>query len=56
MVSVVLDSLADGMTVREILKEYPKLTKPDIQAAIEYAATVTREEILPYTAFHRIQS
>jgi uncharacterized protein (DUF433 family) len=45
MVSVVLDSLASGMTEEEILKEYPALTPKDIKAAIQYAALLAREEV-----------
>ena len=32
-------SLADGMTLAEILVEYPQLTPKDIRAALAYAAT-----------------
>ncbi len=34
----VLDYLAGGMTVEEILDDFPELTREDIQAAIAYAA------------------
>ena len=48
MISVVLDNLADGLSLEEILEEYPPLTVEDIRAAISYAAALTREEeILP---------
>jgi len=43
MVSVILDNLADGISVEEILKSYPSLHIEDIQAAIAYAAELTRE-------------
>ena len=46
-VSVVLDNIADGATPDEIIAEYPSLSKEDIQAAIAYAAELTRERILP---------
>lgn len=46
MVSVILDNLAAGLTAKEIVDEYPPLTLPDIQAAIAYAAELTREEEL----------
>ena len=36
--SLILDFLADGMTNEEVLAEYPRLAKEDIQAAIAYAA------------------
>jgi uncharacterized protein (DUF433 family) len=46
MVSVVLDNLAAGVTVSEILKSYPSLTKEAIQAAIAYAAELARERVV----------
>ena len=48
MVSVILDNLAEGLPVEEIVREYPPLTSADVRAAIAYAATLAREEeILP---------
>ncbi|MGB8656874.1 MAG: DUF433 domain-containing protein [Candidatus Zixiibacteriota bacterium] len=37
-VSLLLDFLASGMTIDEILAEYPQLTVEDIHAAIAYGA------------------
>lgn len=34
----VLHMLAEGMTFEEILEDYPKLTKEDIQACLAFAA------------------
>jgi len=42
-VSLLLDFLASGMTVEEILDEYPQLTVEDIHAAIAYGAEMSRE-------------
>ena len=42
-VSLVLDLMANGMSVDDIIKEYPQLTKDDIFAAIAYAAEMSRE-------------
>jgi uncharacterized protein (DUF433 family) len=50
MVSVVLDNLADGLDVQEIIKSYPSLTKEAIQAAINYAAELTRERYITVAA------
>jgi len=47
MVSVILDNLAVGVSPEEILKSYPSLNFEDIQAAIAYAAELTRERIIP---------
>ncbi|MBM4466052.1 MAG: DUF433 domain-containing protein [Chloroflexi bacterium] len=38
MLSIVLDSLAEGSTPEEILRDYPTLKPEDIQAALVYVA------------------
>lgn len=43
MVSVVLDNLAASLSPDEILRSYPTLTPEAIQAAISYAADLSRE-------------
>ena len=50
MVSVILDNLAEGVTEEEILKSYPSLTSEDIKAAISYAAELSRERLVSFTA------
>lgn len=45
-VSLLLDLLADGMTIEGILKEYPGLTEEDIRAAIAYGAEMSRERYI----------
>ena len=45
-VSVVLDNLAAGLSIEEILKSYPTLDHVAIQAALAYAAELTREELV----------
>ena len=47
MVAVVLDNLAAGLPTEEIVRSYPPLTPEDIQAAIVYAADLTRERLIP---------
>lgn len=42
-VSLILDLLASGSTVAEILKDYPGLTEADVQACIAYGAEMARE-------------
>ena len=39
-VSLVLGLLSDGMTVEEILADYPQLTDADVRACLDYAARV----------------
>ena len=47
MVSVILDNLAAHMTAQQIIQSYPSLHPLDIDAAISYAAELTRERIIP---------
>jgi uncharacterized protein (DUF433 family) len=42
-VSLLLDMLADGMPIEDILKEYPQLKREDILAAMAYGAEMSRE-------------
>jgi uncharacterized protein (DUF433 family) len=42
-VSLILDLLAGGMTISEILDEYPGLEADDISACIAYGAEMARE-------------
>ena len=46
MVSVILDNLAAGVPVDEILQSYPSLFTESVQAAIAYAAELTRERVV----------
>lgn len=45
-VSLILNLLADGMSVQEILEEYPGLEKADIYACIAYGAEMARERFV----------
>ena len=45
-VEVILDQLAEGENWEAILKGFPELTRPDIQAAIQFArAAVLNSEV-----------
>ena len=44
LVSVVLDNLAAGLSPEEIISSYPSLKHESIQAALAYAAELTREK------------
>lgn len=48
-VSVVLDNLATGVSVEEILRSYPTLSPEAIRAALAYAAELAKEQLLPMT-------
>lgn len=43
MVSVVLDNLAAGVGIDELINSYPTLTAEDVRAALDYAAELARE-------------
>lgn len=46
-VSHIVSQIAQGATVDELLSEFPSLEREDIKQALEYAAWLTREEIVP---------
>ncbi len=46
-VSLILDFLAGGTSVEEILENYPHLRREDIQACIAYGAEMARERFVP---------
>lgn len=46
-VSLILDMLAGGDTIEELLAGYPTLTREDVAAALAYGAWLARERILP---------
>jgi uncharacterized protein (DUF433 family) len=45
-VSLILDFLASGSTMEEVLAEYPQLTIIDIRAALAYGAEMSRERYI----------
>jgi len=47
MVWLVVQYLANGDSMDEILAAHPSLTREDIQACLSYAAEMTRERVLP---------
>ena len=50
MVSVVLDNLAAGLNIKEIINSYPSLTPEAIQAAMAYVAELARERVVALPA------
>jgi uncharacterized protein (DUF433 family) len=46
MVSVILENLAVGLSPDEIVHSYPSLSREAVQAAITYAAELTRERVV----------
>ena len=47
MVSVVVDNIAAGIPREELLRSYPSIRNEDIDAALQYAAELTRERVVP---------
>jgi uncharacterized protein (DUF433 family) len=45
-VEFLLELLAEGWTYEQIVKNYPRLTGEDIQAALHYAAETLKQERL----------
>lgn len=44
-VYLIVEFMANGMTEKEILEEYPQLTKEDIKAALLYASKCLEREV-----------
>jgi len=42
----ILELLSNGWSIDDILREYPHLTREDVLAALKYAASVLREEVI----------
>ena len=47
MVTVILDNLADGLTVEDIMRSYPSVSRDAVQATLHYAAELARERVAP---------
>ena len=50
MVSVILDNLAAGLTVEEIVESYPSVSDDAVEAALHYAAELAKERVVPLGA------
>ena len=46
LVTAILDNLASGMQVEEIVRSYPSITGQSVQAAVGYAADLAKERVL----------
>ena len=44
-VSMIVGSVADGMSFEEIIDSYPQLKEESIRAALAYAADIVRQEV-----------
>jgi uncharacterized protein (DUF433 family) len=53
-VEIILGKLAADVSIEEILKDYPQLTREDVLAALAYARhAIGTDEIIPRTATRR---
>jgi uncharacterized protein (DUF433 family) len=43
----IIHTLANGDTIKDLLKEYPSITRDDILACLDYAATLVEGQITP---------
>jgi len=43
-VYLILEMLANGMSIEDILREYPELSEEDIREAIKYASRILSKE------------
>jgi uncharacterized protein (DUF433 family) len=50
MVWLVLQYLANGDSIDDVLGAFPSLTREDIQACLAFAAEMTKERVLPIEA------
>lgn len=48
-VSFILDMLAEGISIKEIIEEYPQLTEMDVRSAIAYGSEMSRERFVDIT-------
>ena len=44
-VYLIVEFIANGMTTKDILKEYPRLKEEDIKAALLYASKLAESEV-----------
>ena len=47
MATVILDSLAEGLGVEEIIEHYPSVSREAVQATLLYAAELAKERVVP---------
>jgi len=43
----IVGMLAGGDTIEDLLAEYPTITREDVLACLEYAATLAEEQVTP---------
>ena len=43
-VYLIVEMIASGLSIKDILKEYPELSEEDVKAALRYAASLLKRE------------
>jgi uncharacterized protein (DUF433 family) len=46
-VATIVDQVAEGSSIGDVLTEYPYLEREDVRQALAYAAWLAREEVVP---------
>jgi uncharacterized protein (DUF433 family) len=46
-VATIVDQIADGASIEDVLAECPYLEREDVRQAISYAAWLARDEVIP---------
>ena len=46
-VATIVDQIAEGSSIDEVLAEYPYLEREDVRQALAYAASLARDEVVP---------
>lgn len=49
----IVSMLGNGDTIDELLAEYPSISRRDVLACLEYAASLAEEQIAPITGFNQ---
>ena len=55
-IAVILDGLAEGLTPDQLLDHFPQLAADDVQAALAYAAELSRETIWKLPVTHEAEA
>lgn len=45
-VELILEKLGSGETIEQVVEAHPRLTRPDVLAALEFAAQVLRADVV----------
>jgi uncharacterized protein (DUF433 family) len=46
-VATIVDLIAEGFSIDEVLADYPYLEREDVRQALAYAAWLARDEVVP---------